>query len=646
MPGQFICIDSVCISFDHSGKLSFCFSPNALTRIKSHRDIHTKMTAQLPSIRRSTDCIRLLLIITYLTVLTGLSAQSSEPPLSPATPITIGNFQPYPDAEAVKITPASGDPYGVLRVETFGPRPQIDSTWQLRATLEESFQKSDVLFLSFKVRCLETKAESGTGQIGPLVEMKNAPYTKTIWGRFPVVKEWTEIQIPGRIGRDYSKGEINLNLRVGYDSQIIEIKDLQLWKLPAKTDLATLPVTTPPLYEGHEENAPWRQEAQERIEKYRKQDITVRVLDSAGNTVPGATVRLEQTRHAFAFGTAVALKQLFEYDKPADTALYQSILLKNFDACGTEYDLKWPSWEKTRERTLHGLEWLHQNGFEEVRGHVLLWPSFRLTPDYLRDAEDDPERLRQLILDHIKDIIVPTAPYVRTWDVINEPRLHHEILDLLGGESFMTEVFKEAQRWLPQGRFFLNEALALSPGPRMDALEQTTRFLLEEGAPIHGLGIQCHYNGWVVTPPAQLIETLDRLEPLGLDIEVTEFDVDSADDAFQARYLRDFYTAVFSHPSVTGIQMWGFWEGRHWKPSAALWKRDWTPRPAALTYLDLVRGEWWTQASGRTAADGTWSKRGFKGEYHITVLMGETVVGTRTVKLDEAPLSLDIHIQR
>lgn len=29
----------------------------------------------------------------------------------------------------------------------------------------------------------------------------------------------------------------------------------------------------------------------------------------------------------------------------------------------------------------------------------------------------------------------------------------------------------------------------------------------------------------------------------------------------QGNYTRDFFTAVFAHPRVTGITMWGFWEG-------------------------------------------------------------------------------------
>jgi hypothetical protein len=34
--------------------------------------------------------------------------------------------------------------------------------------------------------------------------------------------------------------------------------------------------------------------------------------------------------------------------------------------------------------------------------------------------------------------------------------------------------------------------------------------------------------------------------------------------------------------------MWGFWEGAHWRPKAALWKRNWDMTPAARAYRDSM----------------------------------------------------------
>lgn len=535
---------------------------------------------------------------------------------------------------------------GILNIAVEGPRPVQDSEIKAVTPIDTAFHKGDVIFLSFEARCLETEAESGAGQIAPVVEMARAPHSKAIWARFPVTEKWTKFMVPTTLKRDFSAGELVLNFRLGYAPQVLELRNIGLWKLPKGVESTSLPITRPALYPGHEANAEWRKAASERIDRLRKQDMKIVVRDTDGNPIPGIELAIEQTRHAFGFGTAISIRELIGNEKPADTVMYQSILLGSFDTCGTENDLKWPPWEKNRERTLRGLEWLKQSGFSNMRGHVLLWPSFaaRRTPDRLQDLRSDPEKLRAAILDHVRDITTACAPYIQEWDVINEPRLNHEILDLLGGEEFMVDVFQEARRSLPEGRLFLNEALNFNPDTRIDELERTAKFLLSKGAPLDGLGIQCHYNGWIVTPPEQILETLDRLAALGKDIEVTEFDIDTTDDAFQARYLRDFYMAVFSHPSITGIQMWGFWAGRHWNAAAALWNLDWSMRPAARAYLDLVRGEWWTRALENTDENGTVQIRGFKGDYLVTTWIDETVVDVRNMTLGEKPELLTIQL--
>jgi hypothetical protein len=48
--------------------------------------------------------------------------------------------------------------------------------------------------------------------------------------------------------------------------------------------------------------------------------------------------------------------------------------------------------------------------------------------------------------------------------------------------------------------------------------------------------------------------------------------------------------------------MWGFWEGANWIPQSSLYRRDWSPTPAADAYRGLVFKQWWTTWSGVTDA--------------------------------------------
>jgi hypothetical protein len=64
--------------------------------------------------------------------------------------------------------------------------------------------------------------------------------------------------------------------------------------------------------------------------------------------------------------------------------------------------------------------------------------------------------------------------------------------------------------------------------------------------------------------------------------------------------------------------MWGFWEGAHWKPWSALWKKNWTITPQGQAYRDLVFKEWWTQISGKADASGQFQTDAFFGDYIIS----------------------------
>jgi GH35 family endo-1,4-beta-xylanase len=195
----------------------------------------------------------------------------------------------------------------------------------------------------------------------------------------------------------------------------------------------------------------------------------------------------------------------------------------------------------------------------------------------------------------------------------------------------MIRWFRIARETDPGPRLYLNDYPPLDGAavgnPHLDHFEKTLRFLKDGGAPLGGIGFQCHF-GESVIPPDRLLSGLDRFAKLGLPIAVTEFDINTTDEQLQADYTRDFMTALFSHRAVNSILMWGFWEGRHWLPDAALYRRDWSVKPNGKAWRDLVFKEWWTNADGKTGRDGAYRTRGFLGDYRITVRAnGKQVTG-------------------
>jgi uncharacterized protein (TIGR03437 family) len=171
-------------------------------------------------------------------------------------------------------------------------------------------------------------------------------------------------------------------------------------------------------------------------------------------------------------------------------------------------------------------------------------------------------------------------------------------------------------------KLYINDYSILSSGggdiPHQDHYFNTIKFILDRGGPIDGIGFQGHFN-MNLTPPARVLEILDRFAAFGKEMEITEHDIDISDEEIQADYLRDFLTATFSHPSIKSFLVWGFWEGAHWTPRGSLFRRNWDAKPIHRVWRDLIYNQWWTNVDGVTGADGVFRTRGFLGEYEVTV---------------------------
>jgi endo-1,4-beta-xylanase len=371
-------------------------------------------------------------------------------------------------------------------------------------------------------------------------------------------------------------------------------------------------------YPGRSGDAPWRKAALRRIEKVRKADLVVRVTDAGGKPLPGARVNAAMTRHAFGFGTAINHWKLFDERDPAGREKYRAAVRKHFNKAVIENGHKWNHWgwenPESRKLTLAAVKWLRDAGIE-VRGHCILWPSWRHMPKRVKGLAGDKEALRAEIRKRIADVVTANKSTLTEWDVVNEANTNHDVMDILGREA-MIEWFQLARKADPSVQLFLNDYSILN-GRHVPGCERWVRMLLDGGAPIGGIGIQGHLGAGSV-PPEEMLKVLDRMAKLGLPLEITELDAFTADRELQADYLRDVLIVMFSHPAVEGVIMWGFWDGAHWKRNALLYNRDWTLKPSGAEWDRLIFKAWWTKAGGSSDAKGGCTLRGFLGEYEVT----------------------------
>jgi GH35 family endo-1,4-beta-xylanase len=339
-----------------------------------------------------------------------------------------------------------------------------------------------------------------------------------------------------------------------------------------------------------------------------------------------------------------------------DNARYREALLSNFNTVVTENDLKWPQWNnhrtnpgvRSQEWTLEALNWLHDHEFT-IKGHTMVWGSWRFTPEWLREKEDDPEALQQAILTHIRDIGNATATRTQYWDVLNEPMSHRNLIELLGTEK-VADWFKEARSALNGDRLVMNEFDLVGNGGSAKRRASFLQFYEELdalGAPIDVIGFQGHFWSDRFTPPVDVWSIIDEVhERTGLPVMISEFDTNFPNEAMQAAYTRDFLTAWFAHPATEAFIMWGFWAGAHWMGEAgAMLRRDWSPKPNFDAYRQLVYGDWWTQEERRTDKAGKASLRAFHGRHAIRFEGPNGERAVREVDLDADGYTLHVVLE-
>jgi endo-1,4-beta-xylanase len=435
---------------------------------------------------------------------------------------------------------------------------------QLTAKNQSEVHAGDVLLASVHFRTEYVPAESGEAETELDFEQDHPPFEKSLTYVIRSGAEWKLVQAPFVAKRDYAAGQAQIAFRLGYSPQTIDLADVKIENFGKQLALADLPKTKL-TYAGMEADAAWRAQAEERIDRLRKADLKIRVRGRDGRPVAGAQVSAQLTRHAFHFGSCAPAELLLSGSNPR----YNGLLEELFNTVTLENDLKWQAitdWGFPLERGSKAVDFLREAGMD-VRGHVLVWPGWRNLPASIKALQNEPEKLRAAVLDHIRQMVTSMKGRLVQWDVVNEPFTNHDLLDLLGYDV-MVDWFKLARSIDPKPKLFINDFAILSGGggstEHRDHYEKMIQLLVDQGAPFDGIGLQGHF-GASLTAPEDLLKLLDRYGKFHKDIAITEFDIDSSDEELAGNYARDFYTVLFSHPAVTTLMMWGFWDENHWK---------------------------------------------------------------------------------
>lgn len=498
----------------------------------------------------------------------------------------------------------------------------INNFWdsQIQFPSVAGIAANDVILVAFYAHTISSVQESGEGSATVIIEHRTT-YEKEISTRINIGREWKEYYASVKIKSTWSAADARYALFTGFLSQTIEVADVRFINYKNSLTLNDLPVTEI-TYFGQAADAEWRTPANERINLYRKGKADVVVYDEQGNAVPNASVKIEMIRHKFGFGTAIPASVFLS------NATFRNKVYELFNEVVFENDLKWPQFNPANTTNLRrALDSLDRHQIP-VRGHNVIWPSWKHLPSTLKTYENNPAALRMEIEKHIDQVTQFTNGRLNDWDVINEPYSEKDIMTILGDEV-IADWFKRVRNNDRTVKLYLNDYAILSGGG-INSVKQDFYYNLVEkieswGATVDGIGLQGHF-GSDLTSINKVYSILDRFATSGKEIKITEHDINVTQRKVQAEYTRDFMTIVFSHPAVKSFLFWGFWANSHWLPEGALFNADWSIRPHGEEYKNLVFKQWWTPETDTiTNAEGKISLNGFLGTYKYTIKSGDKV---------------------
>ena len=183
------------------------------------------------------------------------------------------------------------------------------------------------------------------------------------------------------------------------------------------------------------------------------------------------------------------------------------------------------------------IAWAEQHNLL-FRGHCLVW--WNALPHWFQSYVT-PANARQVMTSHITRVVKHYAGRVYSWDVVNE-MIHNDgrpdglrtkvWLDLIG-PNYIDLAFHTAHDADPKARLVLNECFiehaTANEQLRRNQLLNLALKLKKSAVPVTHVGVQGHLRGNTPLDRQGLIDFCKRLHDAGLEIMITEFDVDTVD---------------------------------------------------------------------------------------------------------------------
>lgn len=286
--------------------------------------------------------------------------------------------------------------------------------------------------------------------------------------------------------------------------------------------------------------------------------------------------------------TPVALGAAVDWRNVSAMPGYADLFLGNFAYMTPENEMKMDALQPKRDQFDFStadrmVDWALAQG-KRVHGHTLIFnqqlPGWLTDPSLLDQLTGqghfDRAQLEQIMRKHITTVMQHYAATVHEWDVVNEALMPDGSynpgiwLNTIGAD-YIEEAYRAARAAVPDAALCYNEIGDEVPGPEADAVYKLVARLRSLGL-IDCLGFEMHINGANPPPESLLEQNFERFARLGLDIHISEMDVDisglSGDTASrfaaQARVFGDAALACSHVGACSRFTTWGTTDASTW----------------------------------------------------------------------------------
>ncbi|WP_235967606.1 endo-1,4-beta-xylanase [Herbidospora solisilvae] len=207
--------------------------------------------------------------------------------------------------------------------------------------------------------------------------------------------------------------------------------------------------------------------------------------------------------------------------------------------------------------------WAVQNG-KRVRGHTLLWHAAQ--PSWLQALSG--AALRQAMIDHVNGVVGHYRGKIYAWDVVNEAYAdgdsggRRDSNFQRTGDDWIEAAFRAARAADPAAKLCYNDYnIENWSWTKTQAVYAMVRDFKQRGVPIDCVGLQAHFTSG--SPyNASLRTTISSFAALGVDVQITELDIQGAPPQTYAAVVNDCLAVA----RCTGITVWGVRDQDSWRP--------------------------------------------------------------------------------